>query len=238
MDIKTHKKTVIAIVVVIVLGAAGLYPCLRRQPIDFQEKFDAASGWETKSTRTNINGDACTPFLADGFQGRETRSENRMLYLHTGTSDHVGGGEWTRPLDIEIGQDAVLEWKWAAHDTGDYRFWIRVRFGNNRAIYYKAADAGQPGIYEKGRWASYRGETYRDAEGRLRFFPLVTLLVQKPENEWTVLRRSLPDDYRQSYGEIPDDLRVKEITIGMVDDSSEKMNELGLEYIKIVGSRF
>ncbi|BBO81950.1 hypothetical protein DSCO28_25160 [Desulfosarcina ovata subsp. sediminis] len=238
MDKKRQKKTVVAILVVIVLGAAGLYPYLRRQRVTFHEEFDAVSGWETKCTRTDINGEACIPFLANGFQGSKTRSENRMLYLHTGTIEHVGGGEWTMPLDTQIDPDTVLEWKWAAHDTGDYRFWIRIRFGNNRTVYYKAADAGQPGAYEKGRYVSYKGETYRDAEGRLRFFPSVTLLVQSPENKWTVRRRSLSADYRQSYGDIPDDLRIKEITIGMMDDSSEKMNESGLEYIKIVSSRF
>jgi hypothetical protein len=47
-------------------------------------------------------------------------------------------------------------------------------------------------------------------------------------------RRTISDDYQQSYGELPVDLAISEITIGMMDDSKAKVNEMGIEYIKIL----
>jgi hypothetical protein len=47
-------------------------------------------------------------------------------------------------------------------------------------------------------------------------------------------RRSISDDYQQSYGQVPVSLAISEITIGMMDDSKAKVNEMGIEHIKIL----
>lgn len=67
----------------------------------------------------------------------------------------------------------------------------------------------------------------------MRFFPSVTLLVGRPANRWMVHKRTIPNDYQQSFGQVPVDLAISEITIGMMDDSKTKINEMGIEYIQI-----
>ncbi|MGD9248552.1 MAG: hypothetical protein PVI60_11370, partial [Desulfobacteraceae bacterium] len=136
--------------------------------------------------------------------------------------------------EIKVGRDTLIEWKWAAYDPEDYQFWIRIKFNNNRTVYYKASDSRQPGFYRNERFIPYKGEKFRDREGRLRFFPSVTLLLDRPANRWMVRRRTISDDYKLSYGELPVNLAISEITIGMMDDSKAKVNEMGIEYIKIL----
>jgi len=62
---------------------------------------------------------------------------------------------------------------------------------------------------------------------------MITIFIGIPRNGWMICNRSLADDYKQSYGDLPDDLAISEITVGMMDDSREKVNEMGIEYIKI-----
>lgn len=68
----------------------------------------------------------------------------------------------------------------------------------------------------------------------MRFFPSVTLLVGRPANRWMVHRRTISKDYQQSYGQLPSNLAISDITIGMMDDSKAKVNEMGIEHIKIL----
>ncbi len=173
------------------------------------------------------------PSTGNQFRTAKIKSEDGMLYLYTGDAEHTGGGEWSRTVDIKINTNSLIEWKWAVHDSGDYQFWIRIGFNNHRSIYYNASDSKAPGLYRGERYVPYRGEKYRDREGRLRFFPSITLLIGIPRNKWMISKRSIANDYKQSYGDLPDNFRITEITIGMMDDSRVKVNEMGIEYIKI-----
>jgi hypothetical protein len=200
----------------------------------FGEEFRTVLHWDRQCTKADITGKLSTPMVANEFKAASVKSKDGMLHLCTGSGEHTGGGEWSRPVEIKVGRDTLIEWKWAAYDYEDYQFWIRIRFNNNRTLYYKASDSRQPGFYRKERYIPYKGEKFRDREGRLRFFPSVTLLVGRPANRWMVHRRTISDDYKQSYGELPVDLTISEITIGMMDDSKAKVNEMGMEYIKIL----
>jgi hypothetical protein len=51
--------------------------------------------------------------------------------------------------------------------------------------------------------------------------------------EWTEVRRCIAEDYQQSYGDLPADLRIKAITVGMLDESVRAVNELGLDFLKV-----
>lgn len=200
----------------------------------FFEEFQTALYWDQQCTKADVSGNLSTPSVAKEFTTTSVKSKDGMLHLCTGSGEHTGGGEWSRTVEIKVGGDTLIEWKWAAYDSEDYQFWIRIRFNNNRTLYYKASDSRQPGFYRKERYIPYKGEKFRDREGRLRFFPSVTLLVGRPANRWMVHRRTISNDYQQSYGQLPSNLAISDITIGMMDDSKAKVNEMGIEHIKIL----
>jgi hypothetical protein len=200
----------------------------------FFEEFRTALHWDRQCTKADGNGNLSTPSVANEFKTSSLKSKDGMLHLFTGSIEHTGGGEWSRPVEIKVAGDTLIEWKWAAYDLEDYKFWIKIKFNNNRTVYYKASDSAQPGFYRNDRFIPYKGEKIRDREGRLRFFPSVTLLVGRPANQWMVYRRTISNDYQRSYGQVPVNLAISEITIGMMDDSKAKVNEIGIEYIKIL----
>jgi hypothetical protein len=229
------KKKIIFLSVVPALFLGGWYLCLQHgEEAVFFEEFRTAMHWDRQCTKADITGKLSTPLIATQFKTASLTSKDGMLHLCTGSVRHTGGGEWSRPVEIKVCKGTLMEWKWAASDHEDYQFWIRINFNNNRTVYYKASDSKQPGFYRNERYIPYKGEKFRDREGRLRFFPSVTLLVGRPENRWMAHRRTISDDYQQSYGELPVDLAISEITIGMMDDSKAKVNEMGIEYIKIL----
>jgi hypothetical protein len=170
------------------------------------------------------------------FTSAGITDENGMLHLHTGTEEHVGGGEWRRSVDMVADEKSRIEWKWAASGCDGYQFWIQITFNNHRSIYYMASDSKPPGLYRGERFVPYKGEKYRDREGRSRFFPSVRLLVGVPGDDWRIVRRSIADDYLTSYGGLPEDFRITGITIGMMDDSITTVNEMGMAYFRIYSS--
>ncbi len=200
----------------------------------FYESFTSDPHWETQCTKSDINGDSIIPAVSvQSNRSAMPSTEDGMLQLNTGAAEHTGGGEWSKAVEIDVGPDTVIEWQWAALDAGDYQFWIRIRFDNNRSIFYQAGDARPPGLYRSGKWVPYNGETFRDRDGRLRMLPAVSILVRPPGGAWTVLRRNISEDYLRCYGDVPLRLAISEITIGMLDDSTRQSNELGIEYLKI-----
>lgn len=229
-----HKKKVALLLVVsaLILGGWSLFFQYGEKSI-FCEEFRTALHWDQQCTKADVTGNLSTPSVANEFKTASLKSKDGMLHLCTGSVEHTGGGEWSRPVEIKVGRDTLIEWKWAAYDPEDYQFWIRIRLNNNRTLYYKASDSRQPGFYRKERYIPYKGEKFRDREGRLRFFPSVTLLVGRPANRWLVHKRTISNDYQQSYGQVPVNLAISEITIGMMDDSKTKINEMGIEYIQI-----
>jgi hypothetical protein len=225
----------VLLLVVPALIFGGWYLCLQHgEKSIFDEEFRTALHWDQQCTKADVAGSLSTPSVANEFKTASVKSKDGMLHLYTGIGEHTGGGEWSRAVEIKVGRDTLIEWKWAAYDPEDYQFWIRIKFNNNRTVYYKASDSRQPGFYRNERFIPYKGEKIRDREGRLRFFPSVTLLLDRPANRWMVRRRTISDDYKLSYGELPVNLAISEITIGMMDDSKAKVNEMGIEYIKIL----
>lgn len=196
------------------------------------EEFSAPTNWDKQCTKADITGNLKIPRVANEFKTVSAKSKDSMLYLFTGAAGHTGGGEWSKAVHIHVGTQTVMEWQWAACDTGDYQFWIKIKFNNSRTIYYKASDSRQPGFYRKERYIPYKGEKFRSDDGRLRFFPSVTLLVARPENRWMIHRRTIAEDYRQCYGQVPINLAMTAISIGMMDDSLTRVNEMGIEYFK------
>ena len=234
-SIFSAKKIILLLSVVPALILGAWYLCLRYgEKIIFFDEFRTALHWDQQCTKADVTGNLRTPSVANEFKTTALKSKDGMLHLCTGSIEHTGGGEWSRPVEIKVGRDTLMEWKWAAYDPGDYQFWIRIKFNNNRTVYYKASDSRQPGFYRKERYIPYKGEKFRDTEGRLRFCPSVTLLVGRPATRWMIHRRSISDDYQQSYGQVPVSLAISEITIGMMDDSKAKVNEMGIEHIKIL----
>ncbi|MGD9366799.1 MAG: hypothetical protein PVH87_13950 [Desulfobacteraceae bacterium] len=229
-----RKKMVALLFVVpaLILGWWCLYLQSGEKTV-FSEEFRTALHWDRQCTKADVTGHLSTPSVTKEFTTASVTSTDGMLHLCTGSGEHTGGGEWRRPVEIKVGRDTLIEWKWAAYDPEDYQFWIRLRFNNNRTLYYKASDSRQPGFYRKERYMPYKGEKFRDREGRLRFFPSVTILVGRPANKWMVHKRTISNDYQQSYGQVPVNLAISEITIGMMDDSKAKVNEMGIEYIQI-----
>lgn len=223
---------ILFVVAALILGGWCLYLQSGEKTV-FLEEFRTALHWDRQCTKADVTGHLSTPSVTKEFTAASVTSKDGMLHLCTGSGEHTGGGEWRRPVEINVGRDTLIEWKWAACDPEDYQFWIRIRFNNNRTLYYKASDSRQPGFYRKERYIPYKGEKFRDREGRLRFFPSVTLLVGRPANRWMVHKRTISNDYEQSYGQVPVDLAISEITIGMMDDSKAKVNEMGIDYIQI-----
>jgi hypothetical protein len=213
------------------IGTGAVF--LKRQPPLLHDKFQSESNWKKQCTKTDIHGDAVMPVLSGPKDGSPLQSTYGMLHLNTGAPEHAGGGEWCKAVEIHVDKDMAIEWRWTAIDTGDYQFWVRLRFNNHRAIFYQASDARPPGAYRSGKWAPYEGEAFRDRDGRRRFLPSVCMMVSPPNSAWTVLRRNLADDYLRCYGDLPAHLAISDITIGMVDDSPQRINELGVEYIKV-----
>ncbi|MCI5211543.1 MAG: hypothetical protein D3910_22800, partial [Candidatus Electrothrix sp. ATG2] len=205
----------------------------QREKQIFTDQQFAPPAWQQACTLSGQDQEPVLPVIGKRFTNVPLTSSDTMLHLMTGPAEQTGGGESRRPVHISVEQKTVLRWAWAAADTENYQFWLRLELNNNRSIYYKASDAGPPGLYRGERLIAYKGKKYRDAEGRLRFLPSVTLLVPGPVSEWTEVRRFVADDYQQTYGDLPDDLHIKAITVGMLDESKRAVNELGLDFIEI-----
>lgn len=227
------EKVLIIFAMLIVVSFLGfqLYPA---GSDDFYESFDCSDGVPDRGVEPGVVEGAGALFRAGAFASGTARSKDGMLCLSTGSGQQTGGGEWRRPVDIVIDADTALVWKWAAYDAGEYQLWLKLKFSNDRAIYYLARDSKPPGRYDGKQFNAYQGETFRDRDGRLRFFPSVYILVDRPTAAWTECQRTLAADYRQTYGELPVHLGIREIIVGMWDDSTVKVNELGIDYIKIV----
>jgi hypothetical protein len=230
-----RTKPIILLWIVPVLILGGWFLRLQyREKVIFCEEFSTALHWDRQCTKADVTGNLSAPSVTNEFRTASVKSKDGMLHLCTGSAEHTGGGEWLKPIEINVGRNTLIEWKWAANDLEDYQFWIRMKFNNNRTCYYKASDSRPPGFYRNERYIPYKGEKFRDREGRLRFFPSVTLLVGRPAERWMVHRRSIIEDYQQSYGQAPVNLAISEITLGIMDDSKVKVNEMGIEYIKIL----
>lgn len=202
----------------------------------FHEEFVVDSVLEKHRDGLPESSAAVTPISKGEFIYGMVKSKDGMLCLSTGVRELTGGGEWRRRMDIAIGPDTALTWRWAAYDVDDYQFWVKIKFNNNRAIYYTAGGSKPPGRYEDAKFQPYKGEFFQDKEGRLRFFPSVCIIVGQPETQWSVCRRTISVDYSITYGDMPEQLSIQEVVIGMFDDSKAKVNELGIEYIMIDNS--
>jgi hypothetical protein len=229
-----RKKIVVIFFIILgIFCLVMLFYFRYREEILFYEEFKSSLHWDKQCTKADTTGNLIMPSIAKEFRAAKLKSQDGMLHLYTGNVAHTGGGEWSRQVDVKVDKKSKIEWKWAVCDPGDYRFWIRIKFNNNRSLYYKASDSRQPGFYRGGRYIPYKGEKYRDREGRLRFFPMITIFTGISRNGWMICNRSLADDYKQSYGDLSDDLAISEIAVGMMDDSGAKINETGIDYIKI-----
>ena len=226
------KKTLIVIVILVIGLALFIYLKPQEVPL-FYDEFKSNFNWDRQCTKVDPSGNMIMPFIDKIFKNKGVESTDGMLYLYTGEGKHEGGGEWSRTVNLNVGSKSTIEWKWAIHDAGEYLFWVRIRFNNHRSIFYRASDSKQPGFYRGKHYIPYKGEKYRDKEGRLRFFPAVTMLVERPKSQWTLQKRSIAEDFKQSFGVLPVDLVITQITIGMMDDDLDNSNEMGFEFLMI-----
>ncbi len=199
----------------------------------FYEEFIADSETEKRNTEFATQPGAVVPVRKGEFTFGSVKSKDGMLCLSTGDHENTGGGEWRREMDTTVSPDTSLVWQWVAYDIEDFQFWVKIKFSNNRAIYYTAGGSKPPGQYQGEAFHPYKGETFRDKEGRMRFYPSVAIIVNPPQTQWSECRRTISLDYSSTYGDMPFQLSIREIVIGMYDDSTAKINELGIEYIKI-----
>jgi len=118
----------------------------------FYDEFKSSLHWNKQCTKADKTGNLIIPSIAKEFRAAKLKSKDGMLHLYTGNTARTGGGEWSGQVDVKVDKKSKIEWKWVVYDSGDYRFWIRIKFNNNRSLYYKASDSRQPGFYRGGRY--------------------------------------------------------------------------------------
>jgi len=205
------KKITIVIVIILIVSifliSINMNPDKKKESI-LCEGFENETGIITKIPESNLK-----LVIEDG-----------ILHLNADDKER-GGGIWSKNLSIEFSPGSKISWQWTGNDLGKFQFWIKVKFNNNRAIYYVADNSITPG---------YVGERYRDSQGRIRLMPS-TIILGNPiqEKKWTKVERNLGQDYKRYCGDIHRDLYIIRISAGMVDDDIEHKNELMIDNITL-----
>lgn len=175
----------------------------------------------------------------------EPKEGDFMLSLFTGDKGHTGGGEWSLPLDIEIEESSLSDWKvtklswyWNGYDMGRYQLWIAISFNNHRPIFYVAEGGMNPGYYEDGiNYTAITGEWYRDENNRTWHFErgAIILGIEFIPGTWVRVERNIEKDFKKFLGDVSQEVRITGIKIGMVDDDSNHYNELAVDDIALWG---
>jgi len=150
----------------------------------------------------------------DGAFTGDVVSNNHNLTLNA-----VGGGrgEWNRTVDIA---PEKLSWVWEGKDMGDFQLWLKLSFNNHNSLFYVAEGSMNP---------PSEGEYFKDEEGRRRFSPASVISGLS----FGKVERNIRTDYEKCCGSF-DNLKITGISVGMVDGSVERKNEMRLYNIKII----